>query len=837
MSRKEDNTVSSNKILQNNSLFNKNIISLIILFIILVIFYSPIIFEGLTPGGIDKMASIGRTRTVRNYTDKTGETYLWNTEVFCGIPSYFKEDNNSLTIKKGLRTIGDVINWRLAWFLLGAVGILLLFNILKFPWYFSVFGSIVFLFFPHIQGLILVGHNTKIRAIMYIPIVLYSFLNFTKKKDLLSISLFILFFSGQFLTKHYQIIFYTLLLIMTVGIYKIVEWAKQKKTRSIWKSLGMFIPALGITVLMSALPLFVAGDYTPHSTRGGNAINLNKSAKQKQNNKQEGSSGVSFEYATKWSYSPTDYLSTIIPKATGGTSQETYQGDKYQRLKGRKLPTYWGTMPFTQSSEYFGILVVILAFGGIWYYRENGFVISLSILLGFSFLLSLGKHFAPLYRLLFNYLPYFSKFRNPMMILTLINFLLVILAMYGLKGIVEDLNKKKFKTIGIISGIFGAMALIFFLVPDILSLSSAQDSRFAGRPKILEMLKNIRAEYLKMGSLRALGLIVGFFGSITLFYKKKINKLILVGIILALISVDLISFSHSIFSEAQLSDKQALENRYFRKTKFDQIMLQNNKNYEYRVFGTGQFFQSNKLAYHHQIVGGYSATKPQLIQDIIDNNLYLNQGGQKTINWEIVNMLNGKYIVSKKNFNKPFLKKLSENKRQKSKLYKNQAALPRVFFVNKIKNFGSERNVVAFMNRDTFNPDKMALTSEDIDKKSGFDTTGTAQIIDYTPNTVKIKAKTNSEAFLVLADSYYPEGWTATVDGQKTEIYQVNHMLRGLKIPAGDHKIVFDFYPQSYQTAKVVSTVSTYFVWLLLIISLIVKYREKIVGWYRDLVD
>jgi len=812
----------------------RNLAGIIIIFIVLLVFYQPLIFEGLQPGGGDSIAAMGKSNYARNYEEKTGIEPLWNSSIFCGLPSYFKEYNKSFSTKTIVKSIGSLINNnKVAHFTLGIIGIFLLLNYLNFSWMSCLLGGVAFLFFPHIQALIIVGHSSKIYAMMYIPIITFSFLYFTDKRDLISLSLFILFFSGQFLTSHYQIIFYTLLLIMALGIYKIVEWSKQKETRNIWKSLGMFIPALGVTILMSALPLFVAGDYTPHSTRGGNPINLNKSASQQQKE----SSGVSFEYATRWSYSPTDYLSTIIPKATGGTSQETYNGDQYQRLKGRKLPTYWGTMPFTQSSEYFGILVVILAFGGIWYYRKNGFVLTLSILLGFSFLLSLGKHFAPLYRLLFNYLPYFSKFRNPMMILTLINFLLVILAMYGLKGIVEDLNKKKFKTIGIISGIFGALALIFFLVPDILSLSSAQDSRFAGRPKILEMLKNIRAEYLKMGSLRALGLIVGFFGSITLFYKKKINKLILVGIILALISVDLISFSHSIFSEAQLSDKQALENRYFRKTKFDQIMLQNNKNYEYRVFGTGQFFQSNKLAYHHQIVGGYSATKPQLIQDIIDNNLYLNQGGQKTINWEIVNMLNGKYIVSKKNFNKPFLKKLSENKRQKSKLYKNQAALPRVFFVNKIKNFGSERNVVAFMNRDTFNPDKMALTSEDIDKKSGFDTTGTAQIIDYTPNTVKIKAKTNSEAFLVLADSYYPEGWTATVDGQKTEIYQVNHMLRGLKIPAGDHKIVFDFYPQSYQTAKVVSTVSTYFVWLLLIISLIVKYREKIVGWYRDLVD
>ena len=821
-----DNNLSKSKLLNNKSLLSKNNIGLIIIFVTLLIFYSPLVFEGLEPGGIDTMAGLGKKHNVREYTEKTGDPYLWNPNIFAGVPEYFSKNNPSINIKTILRTISNVLDWRITWFLIGAIGMFLLLNYLKFPWYFSILGSLAFLFFPHIQGLILVGHNTKIRALMYIPMILFTFLNFTKKRDLFSISFFILFFSAQFQTKHYQVVFYTLLLLLTVGIYKIVQWIKEKKTTKLYKSLGMFIPALVVAVLMSALPLFVAQDYTPYSTRGGNAIKLEQTAEQTQEQANQKSKGVSFEYATQWSYSLKEYLGTIIPKAMGGTYGEVYQGDKYPRLQGRQLPTYWGDMRFTQSVEYFGIIIVVLAIAGIVYYRKNGFVISLTILLIFSFLLSLGKHFPPLYKLLFYYLPYFSKFRVPMMILTLMDFLLIVLAMYGLKGLITDINQKKFKQLAIIGGIFGFIGLICIIAQGMFSFSAPGDARY--NSQIVGILKNIRKEYLTMGALRMLVILGIFLASVWLFFKKKINALVFSAIVLVLIAYDLISVSYQYFDNAQLSNKEALERRYFRKDKFDKIMEKSAE--PYRVFGMGQLFQSNDLAYHHQTVGGYSAIKPQLIQNVIDNSLYITRNGQQQINWEVVNMLNAKYVIAPGKLQNPSLELLATDKNKKRVLYKNKASLPRVYFVDQVEKFENEREVLKFMNSEKFAPGQIALTSEKIEKRSGYDTTASAKITDYSPNQVTISAKCNSEAFMILADAYFPVGWTAKINGEKTQIYQVNHVLRGIRLPAGQHRIVFTFRPDSYQSAKVISTISTYFVWLLLIVGLVIRYRETILS-------
>ncbi|MCK4446499.1 MAG: hypothetical protein KAW56_05405, partial [Candidatus Marinimicrobia bacterium] len=456
-------------LLDKISLKNGCIFSAIFILLTLLIFYKPYVFDKLEPTGGDRIASISKRHQLHEYSRKSGEQALWNPNIFCGQPIYFDFISRSFHIDNLISWLDPVVSWRICWSIVGAIGLLLLFHLLKFPWYISLIGVVAFLFLPHFQALIIVGHNSKIRAIFSIPLVAFGFLNYTKKRNLFSLALFTLFFSLLLRTKHYQIIFYTLLFIMTVGIQSIVNWIKEKEVQTLFKSVSIFFIGLFIAVFMSAQPLFVVKEYTPYSTRGGNAIKLQESKPGQAEVKKSG--GVTFEYATQWSVSLKELTTLISPRFLGGTSSEMYNGKSVPQLRGRQLPTYWGDMPFTQSSEYLGILIVILAIAGIWYNRKNGLVISLSVLLIFSILLSFGHHFPPLYKLLFYYLPYFSKFRVPMMILVLISFIAIILAMFGLRSIIERLDKKRFKTLLYISGFFALIGLVPVLFPDMLSFT------------------------------------------------------------------------------------------------------------------------------------------------------------------------------------------------------------------------------------------------------------------------------------------------------------------------------------------------------------------------------
>ncbi len=799
------------------------IFSAVFILLTLLIFYKPYVFDKLEPTGSDRMASIGQTHQITEYQKKSGDRVLWNPNIFCGVPTYHRLSNNSFHIDKLISRLNSLIDWRIGWLFLGAIGIFCLILYLGFPWYFALLGTVAFLFLPHFQALIIVGHNVKVRAIMALPWVVLGFAYFVNKLNFFSLLVFALAFSLQLRTQHYQIIFYALLAMLAIGILKIIDWIKNKESEKILKSMGLFTVGLIIAVFMSAQPLFIAKEYTPYSTRGGNAIELHEIKTGQSEVKKSG--GVTFEYATQWSVSLKELMTLISPRFLGGTSSETYNGKSVPQFRGKQLPTYWGDMPFTQSSEYIGILIVILAIAGIWYNRKNGLVISLSVLLLFSILLSFGHHFPPLYKMLFYYLPYFSKFRVPMMILVLISFIAIILAMFGLRSIIERLDEKRFKTLLCISGFFALIGLVPVLFPDMLSFTSAKDARFASNPQFLDLLWQVRLEFMRTDTIRMLGFIAAFVALIITYYKKKINKDLLILGIFLLTAVDMIGVSWRFISTARLVNPKSVERNYFKETKFDKI-ISSDPEY-HRVLGLGQLFQSNDMAYRHQIACGYSAIKPQLIQDIISNNLYRKDNPANFLNWNVINMLNAKYIVSPGNIQAEGLIPLDINQSQKTIIYENENVLPRAFFVNSVKKFEDEKDVVRFMNSNEFKPDKFALTTEDIDINTVYDISGTVKITEYTPNHISLQVENNEKAFMVLSEAYYPKGWTAMIDSKPMHIYQVNHVLRGIEIAAGKHIVTFEFKPKSYYRAAIISSVFTYLMWILIVCSLIYKYRSK----------
>jgi len=793
----------------------------LIIFITLLVFYKPCVFEQLEPSGGDRIGSIGKTHQYTQYNKTTGETALWNPNIFCGLPIYYNLNSNAFHIDKLISAMDSVIDWRVGWFIFGAAGMFALIQLLGFPWYYGLLGALLFLFFPHYQALIIVGHNFKIRALCALPMVIYGFLRLIKKGGLISFSIFALAFSLQIRTKHFQIIFYTLLLMLAIGIWQLVVLIQAKEYRKISGRLLLLIASFTTAVLISAQPLFMINEYTPYSTRGGNAISLaeSKDASQK-------SGGVTFDYATRWSLAPAELMTLISPRFFGGTSQEYYTGKKYPQLKNRAIPGYWGQMPFTQSSEYMGVIVVILAIAGIWYFRRDGFVIALSILLMFSIFLAFGRHFPLLYKLFFYYLPYFSKFRVPMMILTLIQFILIILSLYGLKGLLNEFNFQKFKNLLIICGVFIVIGLIPLLNPGMLAYTSANDAQYASNPQVLDMLKSARMEMMVQDTVRMIFLIVAFVVMLGTFYYKKISRdLLIIGTIL-IISIDMISVSYRFMKHERLVRPDRIEQQYFRITKIDQI-LKKDTGY-YRILGLGGLFQSNDLAYRHQIIGGYSAIKPQLIQDIIDNNLYTSNT-KEPINWNVVNMLNGKYILSPAQLTYAGLSVLDVDQKKRTILYQNNNCLPRAYFVESVQSLPTETDVVAYLNNPDFDPAKIAITSETL-KQNTFSAECTAEITKYSPNQITLKASCQDTAFMVLSEAYYPVGWLARIDKETTRIYQTNHILRGIIVPPGDHLVSFEFSPRSYYRSKRISTIFTYLTWLVLIGSILYKYRDPIMS-------
>jgi uncharacterized membrane protein YfhO len=50
----------------------------------------------------------------------------------------------------------------------------------------------------------------------------------------------------------------------------------------------------------------------------------------------------------------------------------------------------------------------------------------------------------------------------------------------------------------------------------------------------------------------------------------------------------------------------------------------------------------------------------------------------------------------------------------------------------------------------------------------------------------------------VLGEIWYPPGWSATLNGEETDIIRTNYVLRGFEIPAGEHELILTLEPEWY---------------------------------------
>jgi hypothetical protein len=144
-------------------------------------------------------------------------------------------------------------------------------------------------------------------------------------------------------------------------------------------------------------------------------------------------------------------------------------------------------------------------------------------------------------------------------------------------------------------------------------------------------------------------------------------------------------------------------------------------------------------------------------------------------------------------------------------LYENLQAMPRAWFVNRILEMPGDAVIKTIRGGLTpegekFDPVSTALVEKG-DAPNGiaknYNPAGSpgdrqVAIVNYGPNRITMDTRNPSEGFLVLSEIFY-NGWKAYLDGQEWEIIRTNYTLRGINVPAGDHKIEFVYRPQSFR--------------------------------------
>lgn len=795
----------------------RHLISILIIVVPLLYFFIPYFVNDVQPVGTDFLSSKSQTNLWQEWTKDSGETVLWNPNIFGGEPIYPRITPRLIHIDSFLSLLSYLFFWAFLYLLAGGLGMYFLLRYKKIPWYLAIIVAIVFVLLPDWQAQIGEGHTSKLRALMIIPWLILSFSYFFDKRSWIATGLFALVFSWLVRTHHFQIIFYGILTLFFLYIFPTVQLFIKKEFKNAGSLVLKFGIALTLTFMTAAQPLFTTNEYAEYSIRGGNPVQIGEDAKSAKK-----ASGVDFDYATQWSFSPNELLDFFIPHFTGGISQELYEGKDYPQVKGRTIPGYWGEKPFSGNYANMGMILFLFAIIGVIYNRKDKFVIALAVFVVFSVLLSFGRHLPELYKLFFYYVPYFSKFRAPAMTLNATFPVILILSGYGLKSFINSISEKDLKVIAsVFGGAIGILVLVFLTYDSFAYATAREASQYDANT--MALLKGVRKELLLGDLKRLLFILLITSGFVLAYIYKKISKDVIILALLFLSVFEIYYVSNRANSIIQLGNTEQLEKSVYKETPITKVLSQQDRSM--RGIALGQDFTSNHYAYFHPLISGYSAIKLQIVQDVIAHNLY-NANTAERINWNIINMLSGKFVISPAQLNSPFLSQVAADNEKKHILYQNSNALPKAWFVKSLQYLKSPEEVVLYMNTSDFRPDSVASVVGE-KETSNFSANGNVNLVEHNPNSLEFAIETDSEQFLVVSEIYYPEGWIAKIGETEIEIKQVNHLLRGVNIPAGNNKLTFEFKPATYYASLTYLWIGNVIILALIFIPFALNFAKR----------
>jgi hypothetical protein len=127
-------------------------------------------------------------------------------------------------------------------------------------------------------------------------------------------------------------------------------------------------------------------------------------------------------------------------------------------------------------------------------------------------------------------------------------------------------------------------------------------------------------------------------------------------------------------------------------------------------------------------------------------------------------------------------------------VYRNTSVLPRVAVPQNIEGPHEAEEILERLGKESFDPSKTALFEVNPPPAAG---EGSAEIVEYGPERVVVRAEMQRAGLVVLNDVYLP-GWRAYVDDVEAPLWRANYIFRAVWLPAGEHRVVFAYRPYPF---------------------------------------
>ena len=780
-----------------------HLVCVLILTLISVTYFYPVLSnKSIQQSDISQF--LGMSKQIVDHRENFNEEPYWLDNAFLGMPSYQVSAKYPFDllyyIDQAIRFLPRPADY-LFLYLLSFYFLIISLNI---NYRYALFGAIAFGFSTYLIIILGVGHNTKALALGYLPFVVAGFLMILRGNYLKGFLISSLFLGLQVHANHYQMTYYTLIMLLVLVLVHYYDFLKSKELKKIYKSFFVFISVGLLALLMNSPSLLATKEYSEFSTRSKSDITINADGSAK-----ESLSGLDKEYITEYSYGVLESLNLIFPRFMGGGSSERIREDSKLMNFIRSLDAnqaqqvyqyskvYWGNQPIVAAPAYIGISLFFIFLLSILLVNDlnrKWILIAISI----SLFLSWGKNFSFLTDLMIDYFPLYDKFRAVSSIQIIIEFCIPLFAVMGLSKFfsnntkeIQKLNSLKYASVFLVSLIL----VFYFFGTSILDFKSDFEI-FSQYPEILNLLIEERQYVFKSDVLRSLIIVVCCSITFYLFVKKIIKKDLTFLIITLIVIFDLWIVDKNYVNSDQFVKKSLVEIP-FQKTIADKAILKDDS--DFRVFEPMGGFSNARTSYFHKSIAGYHAAKPKRIQNLYD--FYISKN-----NFDVLNMLNVKYIIQNSEDNPLGVTRNPNN-------------LGNAWFVENIINVkNSDEELLELKNIDLSNT-CLSQNTEIINTSFQLNETNEIKLISRKANQLIYSSKTDSNQFAVFSEAFYNNGWQAYVDNKPVSHFKVNYLLRGMEMPKGTHEIKFEFKPEVINTGFYLSLLS-----YLIFISLFIKF-------------
>ena len=780
-----------------------HLISIVFLAIISVAYFYPVL-SGKSIQQSDISQFMGMSKQIVDHREKYNEDPYWLDNAFLGMPSYqvsAKYPYDILTlIDQAIRFLPRPADY-LFLYLLSFYFLIVSLNI---NYKYALLGALAFGFSTYLIIILGVGHNTKALALGYLPFIVAGFLMILNQKYLKGFLISTLFLALQVHGNHYQMTYYSLIMLFILVLIYYYDFIKSKDFKKIYKTSLIFFSVGGLALLMNAPSLLATKEYSEFSTRSKSDITINPDGSPK-----ESLSGLDKDYITEYSYGIIESLNLLFPRFMGGGSSERIRENSKLMEFIRSLDSnqaqqvyqyskmYLGNQPIVAAPAYIGISIFFIFLISILLVNDlNRKWILIAVLT--SLFLSWGKNFSILTDLMIDYFPFYDKFRAVSSIQIIIEFCVPLLSVIGLKNYLSNKTDdvKKSKVLKYVSFfLISIISILYFFGESMFDFRSDFEI-FSQYPEILNLIIEERQFLYQSDLLRSLTIVV--LCSVVLYFslKKIINENFTILILSLIIVFDLWNINQSYVNADQFVTKSLVE-APFQKTISDEAILRDKS--DFRVFNPMGGFSNARTSYFHKSISGYHAAKPKRIQNLFD--FYISKN-----NNDILSMLNVKYLIQSSEENPLGVTRNPNN-------------LGNVWFVNQIKKVNNSNEELLALGTTDLNSVCLIQDSDLLQFNYVKNNNDKIYLVSRKANELIYKSSTSSNQFAVFSEAFYKNGWQAYIDGESVNHYKVNYLLRGMKIPKGDHVITFEFKPQVVKSGMYISMFS-----FLLFIVVFVKF-------------